>query len=110
MPIVTIIGNTSWGNALSALLSEKGTEVRLWARSEAEAEELNQGSHPYTSTCDIEEALMGADMVIWAVPSQRLRENVKQASRLPDRLHALDERGQGTGGGHRLEDVTGAGR
>jgi glycerol-3-phosphate dehydrogenase (NAD(P)+) len=80
MPIVTVIGNTSWGNALSALLSEKGTDVRLWARSEAEAEELNQGSHPYTSTCDIEEALIGADMVIWAVPSQKLRENVKQAS------------------------------
>ncbi len=81
MPIVTIIGNTSWGNALSALLSEQGTAVRLWARSEAEAEELNQGSHPYTSTCDIEEALRGADLVIWAVPSQKLRENVNQAGR-----------------------------
>jgi len=79
MPIVTIIGNTSWGNALSTLLSEKDTAVRLWTRTEAEAEELNRGRHPYASTSNIEEALNGADLVIWAVPSQKLRENVNRA-------------------------------
>jgi len=41
-PKVTIIGNTSWGNTLGGLLSSRGAEVRLWTRSEAEAEELNQ--------------------------------------------------------------------
>ncbi|MFU8795955.1 MAG: NAD(P)H-dependent glycerol-3-phosphate dehydrogenase [Dehalococcoidia bacterium] len=80
MPIITIIGNTSWGNALGALLSEKNTAVRLWTRSEAEAEELNQGKHRYSSTSDIRKALDGADLVIWAVPSQKLRENAQQAS------------------------------
>jgi len=79
MPKVTIIGNTSWGNTLGVLLSDKGATVKLWARSEAEAKELNQGEHGYSSTSHIGEALNGADLAIWAVPSQRLRENVSQA-------------------------------
>jgi glycerol-3-phosphate dehydrogenase (NAD(P)+) len=64
---------------LGALLSGKGAEVRLWTRSEAEAEELNQGRRSYCSTSHIEEALSEAGLVIWAVPSQKLRENVGQA-------------------------------
>lgn len=79
MPKVTIIGNTSWGNTLGILLSDKGAAVKLWARSEAEAKELNQGRSSYSSTSHIGEALNGADLAIWAVPSQKLRENVSQA-------------------------------
>ena len=80
MPRVTIIGNTSWGNTLGVLLSDKGVVVKLWTRSEAEAKELNQGQRNYASTSHIGEALNGADLAIWAVPSQKLRENVSQAS------------------------------
>jgi len=79
MPKVTIIGNTSWGNTLGVLLSDKGAAVKLWARSEAEAKELNQEHRSYSSTSHIREALNGADLAIWAVPSQKLRENVSQA-------------------------------
>jgi glycerol-3-phosphate dehydrogenase (NAD(P)+) len=78
-PKVTIIGNTSWGNTLGALLSSRGAAVKLWTRSEAEAEELNQGRRSYFSTSRIGEALSGTDLAIWVVPSQRLRENVGQA-------------------------------
>ena len=80
-PKVTIIGNTSWGNTLGILLSDKGAAVKLWTRSEAEAEELNQGRRSYSSTSYIEEALNGADLAIWAVPSQKLRQNVSQAKK-----------------------------
>jgi len=76
---VAIIGNTSWGNTLGALLSGTGAAVKLWTRSEAEAEELNQGRRSYSSTSHIGEALSEADLAIWAVPSQKLRENVSQA-------------------------------
>ena len=76
---VTIIGNTSWGNTLGALLSGGGAAVKLWTRSEAEAEELNQGRCSYSSTSQIGEALGEADLAIWAVPSQKLRENVSRA-------------------------------
>ena len=77
--VITIIGNTSWGNTLGGLLSEGEATVKLWARSEAEAKELNQGRHKYSVTSHIEEALNGASLAIWAVPSQKLRENVSQA-------------------------------
>jgi glycerol-3-phosphate dehydrogenase (NAD(P)+) len=77
-PRVTIIGNTSWGNTLGAVLSEKGAEVRLWTRSEGEAQELNQGRRGYSSTSCLREALSEAELVIWVVPSQKLRENVAQ--------------------------------
>jgi len=79
MPKVTIIGNTSWGNTLAALLSDKGIAVSLWARNEAELEELNQTAHSYSSTDCIDDAIKGADLVIWAVPSQSLRQNVAYA-------------------------------
>jgi glycerol-3-phosphate dehydrogenase (NAD(P)+) len=81
MPKVTIIGNTSWGNTLGILLSDKGVTVKLWARSTAEAKKLNQGHRNYSSTSHIGGALEGADLVIWAVPSQKLRENVSQAKK-----------------------------
>jgi glycerol-3-phosphate dehydrogenase (NAD(P)+) len=76
---ITIIGNTSWGNTLGILLSDKGATVKLWARSEAEAKELNQRRRSYSSTSHIGQALEGADLAIWAVPSQKLRGNVSQA-------------------------------
>ena len=76
---VTVIGNTSWGNTLGALVSDKGAAVTLWTRSKAEAEKLNQGRRSYSSTSHIGEALSEANLVIWAVPSQKLRENVRQA-------------------------------
>lgn len=78
MAKATIIGNTTWGNTLATLLSSKGVTVKLWARSEAEAEELQQRTHSYSSTSYIEDALRETDLVIWAVPSQKLRQNVGQ--------------------------------
>ena len=80
MPKVTIIGNTSWGNTLGVLLSDKGATIKLWTRSKTEAQVLNQERRSYSSTSDIGEALNGSDLVIWAVPSQKFRENVNQTS------------------------------
>lgn len=79
MSRVTIIGNTSWGNTLCGLLTAKGTEVRLWTRTEAEAEELNHKKTGYLCTSSLQEALDGADLVLWAVPSQKMRWNIIQA-------------------------------
>jgi glycerol-3-phosphate dehydrogenase len=79
MSKVTIIGNTTWGNTLAALLSSKRTAVKLWVRSEGEVEKLNQETHSYSVTSDIGEAVDGADLVIWVVPSQKLRQNVVHA-------------------------------
>jgi len=78
MPKATIIGNTTWGNTLGALLNSKGVTVKLLVRSEAEAEGLNQKTHTCSPTSRVEEAMDGAGLVVWAIPSQTLRENVSQ--------------------------------
>jgi len=76
MTKATIIGNTTWGNTLAALLSNNGVAVKLWVRSESEIEELEQAERGYLLTSHIEDAMDGADLVAWVVPSQSLRQNV----------------------------------
>ncbi len=72
----TIIGNTTWGNTLGSLLGNNGVEVKLLARTETEAQKVNQKAHVFSSTSNADEALKDSELVIWVVPSQKLRENV----------------------------------
>lgn len=86
---VAIVGTTAWGTALGILLASQGTEVKLWARTEEEAIRLNRdrrnAAHlPYaafpeglSATASAGEALSGADLIVLAVPSQRMRENLR---------------------------------
>jgi glycerol-3-phosphate dehydrogenase (NAD(P)+) len=90
MSKVAVIGATTWGTTLGRLLANKGTKVSIWARTEAEAEELRQKQQSHLSktissnclsfTSDAGEALHSAEFVILAVPAQRLRQNVRQVS------------------------------
>jgi len=87
MPDVAVIGATTWGNTLGRLLANKGLAVTIWARTEAEAEQLtlehqdrmpgNAPSGRLRFTDSLDEALRAVVAVILAVPSQRLRQNVK---------------------------------
>jgi glycerol-3-phosphate dehydrogenase (NAD(P)+) len=86
---VAVIGTTSWGTTLAIMLSRKGLEVSLWARTEAEAEKLNRRkrnavrlpgfSFPegLQATASLDEALDKAGLVIFAVPSQDMRRNIR---------------------------------
>ena len=86
---VAVIGTTSWGTTLAILLSLKGLDVVLWARTDEEAQRINregqnsarmpQVSFPPSlkATASLDEALADAALAILAVPSQRMRENVK---------------------------------
>jgi len=86
---IAVIGTTSWGTTLAIMLSRKGLEVSLWARTEAEAEKLNRRkrnavrlpgfSFPdgLQATASLNEALDKAGLVIFAVPSQDMRRNVR---------------------------------
>ena len=86
---VAIIGTTSWGTTLGIMLARKGIDVALWARTKEEAERLaREGENtarlpgiPFpkrlSPTSAIEEVLRGASLVILAVPSQEIRQNVK---------------------------------
>ncbi len=89
MPKIAIIGTTSWGKTLGVVLAREGLEVRLWARTEREATELrNGGPNPtmlpgitfppqLSITSSLSEALTEVKMVILAVPSQTMRQNIK---------------------------------
>ena len=86
---VAVIGTTSWGTTLAIMLSRKGLAVSLWARTEQEAEKLNREkqnairlpgfSFPeeLRATASLDEALDKAGLVIFAVPSQHMRQNVR---------------------------------
>ncbi len=88
MPNIAVIGTTTWGKTLAAVLSHEGSQVRLWARTEREADALRGGGAdaalfpdvpfpPQLSvTSSLDEALAGAEVVIVAVPSQTMRRNM----------------------------------
>ena len=86
---VAVIGTTTWGATLALVAARRGVVVRLWARSAEEAARLRQdGEHklrlpaqPFpptmTVTSSLADALDGAASVIFAVPSDSLRENAR---------------------------------
>ncbi len=89
---VAIIGTTTWGVTLGVVLARNELEVRLWARTEQERFHLQNGQHHADALSGIDlppklsimtslpEVLDDADAVILAVPSQRMRDNIKAVS------------------------------
>lgn len=85
---VAVLGAGSWGTAFSIVLADAGNDVSIWARREEVAAAINERHEnvdylagielprTITSTHDPEQALAGADVVVLAVPSQSLRENL----------------------------------
>ena len=86
---VAVIGTTIWGTTLGIVLARKGLEVRLWARTEQEAAQLNEAKCnptllsdiPFppqlTVTSSLSEAMSDIKAVILAVPAQTMRRNIK---------------------------------
>ena len=88
MARICVIGTTSWGMTLAILLARRGTDVKLWARTEEEAAKLrskgpdrhvmgNTEFPPSLSvTSSAKEAMSLSSAVIMAVPSQTMRQNI----------------------------------
>ena len=96
MATVGVLGTTTWGTTLGLLAARNGHRVRLHARTDAEAAQLNTdrehrlrlpgNSFPQnlSATSSAEEAFGAADLLFVVVPSTTLRENVRQvASAIP---------------------------
>ena len=82
-----VLGAGSWGTAFAKVLADAGTDVTMWARglkwptrSPHPSRRLSRGvaSRSIRATSDYTEALDGAYMVVLAVPSQSLRENLAE--------------------------------
>jgi glycerol-3-phosphate dehydrogenase (NAD(P)+) len=86
---VAVIGAGSWGTSTSWLLGGKGHDVRLWARECEIAEGVNATRHNPSfmsdielppcvyATCDIADALHGAEAVVMVTPSIGVRSTAE---------------------------------
>ena len=88
MTRAAVLGTGSWGTAFAKVLADAGTDVVLWSRREELAATV-RGRHEnpdylpgvrlpdrVTATSDAGQAVAGADLVVLAVPSQTLRDNL----------------------------------
>lgn len=94
MTHVAVMGAGSWGTAFSLVLADAGNEVRLWGRRADLCDTLTTTHEnpdylpgvrlPETVSASSEpaDALEGADVVVLAVPSQQLRDNLGKWSHL----------------------------
>ncbi|WP_432501484.1 NAD(P)H-dependent glycerol-3-phosphate dehydrogenase [Kineococcus arenarius] len=120
------MGAGAWGTAFALVLADAGCRVTLWARRPELAAEVRdrRTNRAYLgevvlpdgvdATADAAAALSGADLVVLAVPLQRLREQLTAwRARLPDVplvcLAKGVEAGTGLFGTEVVADVTGAG-
>ena len=87
MTSAAVYGTGSWGTAFASVLADAGTSVTMWGRRAEVVEQINAGTNedylpelrlPSTirATTDPAEAGAGADIVVLAVPSQTLRDNL----------------------------------
>lgn len=108
-----IVGATSWGCTLALTAVRAGNAATVLCRSETEAAELRQRRElrrllpgialppeiQFAAPADLQRA-EPPDIVVWAIPSQRLRENARAVLPLLPRptLHASAAKGleQGT--------------
>jgi glycerol-3-phosphate dehydrogenase (NAD(P)+) len=88
---VAVIGAGSWGTTLANLLAEKGVDTALWVReNDLYAEMRHKGENawflpgiPLDSRLailnDLEQSLLGRDVILLVIPSQFCRSALQQA-------------------------------
>ncbi len=88
MTRVAVLGAGSWGTAFSMVLADAGSDVVLWSRRPELAEQITSTRENgdylpgiglpdgVRATSDAGDALAEADVVVLAVPSQKLRANL----------------------------------
>ena len=95
-----VMGGGSWGTIFAQVLCDAGTPAVLWCRRPEVADAINATrcnkdylpditlSASLRATADPAEAVAGADIVVLAVPSQTLRQNLLRWAGLipPDAL------------------------
>ncbi len=116
---VGIVGTTSWGTTLGVMLARRGMDVRLWARTDAEAATLVDAGEnrrflpgvPFPPTLSVSasaaSALSDAALVVVAVPSQAFRANVRRvgAAIAPSAIVVSATKGLELDSGKRMSEV-----
>lgn len=97
MTKIAVLGNGSWGSVLGSLLADNGNDVILYGNIESVNEEINKyhtNSHymkdwkvnpSVPATGDLEEALDGADVVLFVLPTKAFRIVSKNVRKVLDK-------------------------
>ncbi len=92
MKKISVLGAGSWGTALAMLLDENGHEVTIWSIDQKEVDMLNNEREQKEKlpgvkiadsihvTNNLEEAIKGRQVLIFAVPSVFVRSTAKSAA------------------------------
>lgn len=118
---ISILGAGSWGTALGFVLCNNGHEVKFWLRDEEKAQEMNETkmNEKYLPgikigddvqfTSDIYEAVEFANVLLLAVPSQKVRSVLEQIkdSVSKDTLFVNVSKGVEIGSLKRISEVVG---
>ncbi|GGD69317.1 NAD(P)H-dependent glycerol-3-phosphate dehydrogenase [Paenibacillus nasutitermitis] len=82
----------SWGTALAAVLADNDYHVTMWTRNPVQAKEINEEHRNgkflpdavlppgIVASTNMEQALFGAELVLFASPSTAMREVARQAA------------------------------
>ena len=86
---IAVLGSGQWGSTLAQVLIDAGNDVIIWGRNKEVVAEINSkhqnqsalGDHllpeAIYATSEIKEALDGAQLLVLAIPSQSLRQNLE---------------------------------
>lgn len=89
---IAVLGSGSWGTALAVLLAAKGNDIFIWNKSAEKAKILNsqRENREYLPnvtlkenirfTSEMKDCILGAELIVMAVPSHAVREVSKKAS------------------------------
>jgi glycerol-3-phosphate dehydrogenase (NAD(P)+) len=119
MSRIVVLGAGSWGTTIAKVIADGGTEVALWARRPGQAEEIratkfNREYLPdiklpvlLLPTSNIESALLDAEQIYLAIPSQQLRQNLLEWAPLIPKTATLVSlmKGLEIGSGKRMSEV-----
>ena len=87
---ITILGGGSWGTALAVHLAKKNHKIKLWEFFEQQAQDMQEKgvcpllpgvllSENITVSSDMASTLLGAELVLIVVPSDKLESTLEKA-------------------------------